>query len=1011
MEPDQQAHRDRANPPAIPDHTLLWPIGRGAYGEVWLSRNVMGALRAVKIIWRRQFESDRPYKREFTGIQSYEPVSRSSGGLVHVLHVGRNEAEGYFYYVMELADSADGSLNLETEVQAEMAAPSLKLEKYVPRTLRSDLKCISRLPTADCLRLALDVVSGLAELHRRGLVHRDVKPANIIYVHGRAKLADIGLVSSGGEGRTFVGTEGYIPPEGPGAAAADLYALGVVLYEASTGNPPEKFPDAPADWFADDADGDALELNEIILRACEVQRQRRYESAEAMQADLALLQSGQSVRRARAIERRLARLRWSGIISAVLLACTLVIALFANYRAKVAAEITAKEAKLREQAQASLVRAESAERDARQQLYTALREQARATVGSGELGHRVKALDAIGRAAAISNSPTLRGVALTALTLPDLRFERELPYGSDFTMRQVDPQFERIALCRGRGPVQIRSTSGDRLLATLPASTNLLAYAADWSADGRYLSVKRDYPPGGASSDKEVWDVGAARRLLLLRDAPFSAISFHPRSPKLIVGRMNGAAIWDLERGAEMNRFVLGRTPLFLRFSPDGKKFAASFATEGNWIISIHQSESGEMLSSNVFDAFVPYFNWHPSGRWIAVPDHSASVHRLEAQTGGKRLLGRHNAQATRVEFSPDGDYLFSGGWGNELICWDARTLQRSFNMWLNGFVGWFRSDGRAYALAVDTGIQLHAFERATAYHEFAEDLGPRLRYAAFSADNRWLAAAGSERIGVWDLQNGGPGALTTNAWETRVAFAANGELFADYLGGAFRWQVLPATNALSAIELLPRKLALPTEFRSLAIVSNAVVLTGVRGSVVTEVGESDKVAGNLRPTEWGYNGISPDGRWFAVFRPYTPHLFIHSLPELKRVAILTNASNVGSFQFSPSGSELAVPCRSGVEFWNTATWQRTRAVTNLNNQLYSADGRTMWLTQEYRAGGLYDARTLELLLPLPIGTYPLAVSPDGRRLAVSMNLRRLQVWDLAEVRQQLAKLGLSWQD
>src|SRR6185503_517628 len=150
--------------------------------------------------------------------------------------------------------------------------------------------------------------------------------------------------------------------------------------------------------------------------------------------------------------------------------------------------------------------------------------------------------------------------------------------------------------------------------------------------------------------------------------------------------------------------------------------------------------------------AFVPYFNWHPSGRWIAVPDHGGNVHRLDAQTGAKRLLGRHNVQATRVEFSPDGDYLISGGWGNELICWDARTLQRSFKMWLNGFVGWFRSDGGAYALAVDSGIQLHAFERATAYREFAEDLGPRLRYAAFSADSRWLAAAGSERIGVWDL-------------------------------------------------------------------------------------------------------------------------------------------------------------------------------------------------------------------------------------------------------------------
>lgn len=92
------------SPPAIPDHKLLRPIGRGAYGEVWLARNIMGAWRAVKIIWRAQFDSERPYERELVGIRRFEPVSRSSGGLVHVLHVGRNDAAGYFYYVMELAD-------------------------------------------------------------------------------------------------------------------------------------------------------------------------------------------------------------------------------------------------------------------------------------------------------------------------------------------------------------------------------------------------------------------------------------------------------------------------------------------------------------------------------------------------------------------------------------------------------------------------------------------------------------------------------------------------------------------------------------------------------------------------------------------------------------------------------------------------------------------------------------------------------------------------------------------
>src|SRR5436190_6144946 len=158
----------------------------------------MGAPRAVKIVWRRQFESDRPYEREFAGIQRFELVSRSADGLVHVLHVGRNNAEGYFYYVMELADPAvlSGEEPPESNVGNKTASSEhTPLLAYAPRTLRSDLKCVGRLPTADCLRLALDVISGLARLHHQGLVHRDVKPGNIIFVNGRAKLADIGLVS------------------------------------------------------------------------------------------------------------------------------------------------------------------------------------------------------------------------------------------------------------------------------------------------------------------------------------------------------------------------------------------------------------------------------------------------------------------------------------------------------------------------------------------------------------------------------------------------------------------------------------------------------------------------------------------------------------------------------------------------------------------------------------------------------------------------------------------------
>ncbi len=104
----RSATSDAAAAVHIPDHTLLRVIGRGSYGEVWLARNVMGTLRAVKIVRRASFDSDRPYLREFEGIRRCEPVSRAHDGLIDILHMGRNDDAGWFYYVMQLADGANG---------------------------------------------------------------------------------------------------------------------------------------------------------------------------------------------------------------------------------------------------------------------------------------------------------------------------------------------------------------------------------------------------------------------------------------------------------------------------------------------------------------------------------------------------------------------------------------------------------------------------------------------------------------------------------------------------------------------------------------------------------------------------------------------------------------------------------------------------------------------------------------------------------------------------------------
>ncbi len=88
--------------PGVPDHELLRCIGRGAYGAVWLARNVMGTYRAVKIVHRDDFARDRPFTREYEGLLHYEPISRSHPNLMQILHVGRRDS--YFYYVTELAD-------------------------------------------------------------------------------------------------------------------------------------------------------------------------------------------------------------------------------------------------------------------------------------------------------------------------------------------------------------------------------------------------------------------------------------------------------------------------------------------------------------------------------------------------------------------------------------------------------------------------------------------------------------------------------------------------------------------------------------------------------------------------------------------------------------------------------------------------------------------------------------------------------------------------------------------
>src|SRR5205823_4715977 len=224
---------------------------------------------------------------------------------------------------MELAD--DGS---------EIANPKSGIrnwENYAPKTIRTEISRRGRLPFEECLQLSLSLTAALSHLHKGGLVHRDIKPSNIIFVNGIPKLADIGLVADASDAKSYVGTEGFIPPEGPGTPQADIYSLGKVLYEIATGKDRQCFPEPPT-LLGEFSDREQLlELNEVVLKACASDPHQRYQTPEEMQVDLALLRSGNSVRRLRAVEVRLARTRRVGLLAmSVALVATLVGLLFAH---------------------------------------------------------------------------------------------------------------------------------------------------------------------------------------------------------------------------------------------------------------------------------------------------------------------------------------------------------------------------------------------------------------------------------------------------------------------------------------------------------------------------------------------------------------------------------------------------------------------------------------------------------------------------------------------------------
>jgi len=952
----------------IPDHELIEQIGAGSYGDVWRARNIVGTERAVKIVYRARFDSDRPYDREFTGIQKFEPVSRSHDGLVDVLHLGRAPDNSHFFYVMELADPLSFAEIARLQLQGvpldssrARKSPSSHIGEYVPKTLRALIKVRGRLPLNELLELGIAITAALGHLHKHGLVHRDVKPSNIIFVGGRPKLADIGLVTGIDEAKSFVGTEGYIPPEGPGTAQADLYSLGKVLYEIATGKDRHQFPDLPEE-FRGTAEGEAFgDFNEILLRACASEPARRYATAEQMRAELLLLQSGRSIRGLRANERLLRRLKLSGVVGTTCLVIIAAVALFQRQRATERAELLQVN---RQTAYAADLAIAFQSWDAgRAELTRRLLDAQRPASGQEDLrGWEWRYLWGQSRQKELRQTTTESALGFWSCAFsPD----GQTVAGGTFDGQVVlwDPRTDRTAKLGQPRP---------------PNVVDCLAFTRDGSL--LFQSLR-------SSHEVVVWDLPAGQRRLRIDTGKYGqGIALSPdetlvatvttHSSEYVLSGPSELVLWDARNGQELPRAPAQPTWLIrVAFSPDGKHLATSGARGHAKVWSV--PDLGEVAVLPHDDEWTVFaLAFAPDGRRLITGTSDGLLRMWEWES--KRLVAvwlGHSFGCDVVQWSPDGKLLATGGRDQIVRLWNSTNQMQVAA--LKGHAGRvteldFSHDGQLL-VSSSQDKSLRLWEVAAELARAQSDLPRRYRghfahsELAISPDNRWLALH-SDNDAVELLSVPGLDPVRTVPG-SRPAFSPDG-----------RWLVTVATNRLRLFSVPDGRLQWSFE-------------------------ADEPLAGNP--------AFAPDSTRFAI-ATMAGRILIRGVSNSPPLPRIDGTNHLEGLFFAHEGREVVgLHAADGtLEWFDTVTGNPTlRLVTgkgSVTSAALSPDGRSVLIGETAAQIRLVDLATGQVEpLPSDMGSVmSVAWSADGQTLAAGTFDGFIKLWNLRTLREMATLRG-----
>jgi WD40 repeat protein/serine/threonine protein kinase len=842
--------------------------------------------------------------------------------------------------------------------------------------------------------LGVQAAEALDYAHQAGVVHRDIKPGNLL-VDGRGTLwvADFGLARGRDDvalthSGVLLGTPRYMSPEqalgrrGVVDHRTDIYSLGATLYElltrrpAFTGRTPEEVAGqilgrepVPPRRLDSSVPRD---LETIVLKAMAKEPGRRYQTAAALAADLRRFLAGEPVvaRPVGAVERG-----WRWVkrrpTTAGLLAVSAV-ALLALVGGVVAGYYSSR-------LQAALAQAE-------QQKGAA--EEARR--GEGEqraLAEELAYFIGIDRAySAWRENNVRRADDLLGAVQPDRRGNWEWRYlhrlchadlmtlqGHTAMIKGVawSPDGSRLAGAGGGvgepGKVMVwDARTGQEVLSLkghpVPRSTALV-HSVAWSPDGGRLA--------SASGDKtvKVWDAQTGQEALTLKghtDAVFG-VAWSPDGTRLASASMDQTVkIWDAQTEQEALLTLKGhtRTVAGVAWSPDGTRLASA---SDDYTVKVWDAKSGqEVLTFKRHTDGVAGVAWSPDGTRLASSSGDKTVKVWDAKTGQEALtLTGHTGGVRGVAWSPDGTRLASASDDHTVKVWDAKTGQEALT--LKGhtnlvFGVCWSPDGTRLASGSWDGTE-KVWDAKTGQEALTLTGHTSLvNGVTWSPDGTRLASASDDQtVKLWDAQTGQEALVLKGhrGVAKGVCWSPDGHRLASAsLDGTVKvW------DAQTGQEVLP--------------------LTGHTG---------------------GVNGVawSPDGTRLASASKDATVKVWDAKTGQQLLTLTGHTGAVLGVAFSPDGSRLASASQDKtVRVWDANSGQEQLTLRGHTDMVWgvawSPDGSRLASASLDQTVKVWDGKTGQELRTLKGHTayvMGVAFSPDGSRLASSSSDRTVKLWD-----------------